>query len=421
MLEETGTPAESPLPPAILRGLGDRSYDKRKLAALEVTSLIKNLQEAGERDRISNVVNLLAQEFTRSRNVHHRKGGLIGLAACAIGLVPDIDRFLHLLIPPVLECFDDPESRVCYYACESLYNISKVARTSVLRYFNQIFDGLCKLFAHVDTDVKNGANLLDRLVKDIVTESDTFDVQSFIPLLQKHIRRTKPYIRQLLVGWILVLNAVPDINMLDYLPDFLDGLINMLSDINREIKQSADNALSEFLREIMEAEVVEFGPMVNILVAQCHSLERSHRLCALRWLNDFIILGKQRLLLFYSSMLNSIMHCISDQETQINQAAKSANTDLMNLIQTTTENIQLKPLLNILISELTSEHITTRISSLLWIKMLHEKNSTEMNKLISVDLLPLLLKTISDDSDDVVLINLQVILFLFLFFLLCSC
>jgi len=211
MIEEEG----SSLPPAILRGLGDRSYDKRKAAALEVTALIKSCQEGGERDRISSVINLLAQEFARSRNVHHRKGGLIGLAASAIGLVPEIDRFLHLLIPPVLECFDDPESRVCYYACESLYNISKVARTSVLRYFNQIFDGLCKLFAHVDVDVKNGANLLDRLIKDIVTETETFDIEAFIPLLQKHIKRTKPYIRQLLVGWIIVLDAVPDINMLD--------------------------------------------------------------------------------------------------------------------------------------------------------------------------------------------------------------
>ena len=44
-----------------------------------------------------------------------------------------------------------------------------------------------------------------------------------------------------------------------------------LSDGNREIKQAADNALAEFLREIKEAEVVEFGPMVNILVDQCHS------------------------------------------------------------------------------------------------------------------------------------------------------
>jgi vacuole morphology and inheritance protein 14 len=137
---------------------------------------------------------------------------------------------------------------------------------NILRFFNQIFDGLCKLFAHVDIDVKNGANLLDRLIKDIVTETESFDIENFIPLLQKHIKKTKPYIRQLLVGWIMVLNAVPGINMLDYLPEFLDGLFNMLSDGNREIRQAADNALSEFLREIKEADVVEFGPMVNILV-----------------------------------------------------------------------------------------------------------------------------------------------------------
>jgi len=58
-----------------------------------------------------------------------------------------------------------------------------VARGSILRYFNQIFDGLTKLFADVDVDVKNGANLLDRLVKDIVTESESFHVEHFLPLL----------------------------------------------------------------------------------------------------------------------------------------------------------------------------------------------------------------------------------------------
>ena len=70
----------------------------------------------------------------------------------------------------------------------------------------------------MDVDVKNGANLLDRLVKDIVTESESFDVDKFIPLLQKYIRMTNPYIRQLMVGWITVLDSVPDIDMLDYLP-----------------------------------------------------------------------------------------------------------------------------------------------------------------------------------------------------------
>lgn len=32
-----------------------------------------------------------------------------------------------------------------------------------------------------------------------------------------------PYVRQFLVGWITVLDSVPDIDMLGFLPDFLDG------------------------------------------------------------------------------------------------------------------------------------------------------------------------------------------------------
>jgi len=115
--------------------------------------------------------------------------------------------------------------------------------------------------------LQSGANLLDRLVKDIVTDSDSFDIENFIPLLQKHIGRPKPYIRQLLVSWLTVLDAVPDINLLDYLPEFLDGLFKMLSDTNKEIVQSAGNVLNEFLSEIKSADVVEFGPMVIILVS----------------------------------------------------------------------------------------------------------------------------------------------------------
>jgi vacuole morphology and inheritance protein 14 len=55
-----------------------------------------------------------------------------------------------------------------------------------------------------------------------------------------------------------------------------------LSDGNREIKQAADNALADFLKEIKEAEVLEFGPMVTILVNQCRSKEKANRY-ALLW------------------------------------------------------------------------------------------------------------------------------------------
>ena len=54
---------------------------------------------------------------------------------------------MHLpeLVQPVLTCFEDQDARVRYYACESLYNISKMARGAVLVFFNSIFDGLCKV------------------------------------------------------------------------------------------------------------------------------------------------------------------------------------------------------------------------------------------------------------------------------------
>jgi vacuole morphology and inheritance protein 14 len=399
----------SVLSPAILRGLGDRSYDKRKAATVMVQATVKALYENNQKEKIVAIINVLASDFSRAPHVNQRKGGVNGLAGIAVGLTGSkIDQFLHYLVPPVLECFDDPESRVCYYAAESLYNIAKVARTYILRYFNQIFDGLCKLFAHVDNDVKNAAALLDRLIKDIVTQTDSFDIESFIPLLQKHIKRTKPYIRQLLVSWIIVLDTVPDINMLDYLPDFLDGLFNMLGDGNREIKLSANNALSEFLREINEAEAVELGPMVPILVQQCRSKERSNRLTAMTWMTEFIYLGNTRLLPFYAGILSSIMYCISDAEPDVCEKTRQANQRLMALVNSTDELFELEPFLHTLTMELLSEHVSTRVAALHWIHMLHEKDSQEMNKSIG-DLLPALLKAVSDSADEVVLMNLQVL------------
>ena len=56
------------------------------------------MQESGDKDRITSVVILLAQDFCKSRNMNHRKGGLIGLAAASIGMAPDIDLYLHLLV-----------------------------------------------------------------------------------------------------------------------------------------------------------------------------------------------------------------------------------------------------------------------------------------------------------------------------------
>lgn len=164
----------------------------------------------------------------------------------------------------------------------------------------------------------------------------------------------------------------------------------------------------EFLKEIKEAEVVEFGPMVNILVGQCRSKEKATRLTAMTWITEFIELGGIRLINFYAGILGSIMHCISDIELDIRQQTKVANNGLLVLVKTTAEAFELNPLLHTLTVELLSEHVTTRVAALNWINMLHEKDAAEVNKSIG-DLLPALLKAISDSADEVVLINLQVL------------
>ncbi|CAL5354763.1 unnamed protein product [Camellia sinensis] len=66
--------ALSVIPPAVLRNLSDKLYEKRKNAALEIEGIVKQLAAAGEHDKITAGINLLANEFTYSAQVNHRKG-----------------------------------------------------------------------------------------------------------------------------------------------------------------------------------------------------------------------------------------------------------------------------------------------------------------------------------------------------------
>lgn len=398
----------------VQRSLGDRSNEKRRMAATEIEALVKSLAENNNLPAVEAIIQVLSKDFCTSMNANYRKGGVVGLAATAIGLQSVTSKFLPSLLPAVLHCFDDPDSRVRYYACESLYNMAKASRVAILDNFNQIFEGLTKLFADVDVDVKNGANLLDRLMKDIIASADpsSFQVDMFLPVMQNYIRRTNPYIRQLIVGWISLLDSLPDVSMLDFLPEVLDGLFNMLSDSNREIRQAADATLSDFLRELSASEVLEFGPVVSLLVFQCQSLERLNRLTAITWIAELThhpLSGGDSLLPFCPQILFAILSCISDKETEIRLIAERTNGDLLQLVQETKGEFELSPLLETINKELMQKQdVPTKMASLRWVNMLMEKRTADMFSFTST-LLPVMLHTLSDSSDQVVLLDLQVL------------
>ncbi|XP_028113954.1 protein VAC14 homolog isoform X5 [Camellia sinensis] len=89
--------ALSVIPPAVLRNLSDKLYEKRKNAALEIEGIVKQLAAAGEHDKITAVINLLANEFTYSAQVNHRKGGLIGLATATVALTGEAAQHLEAI------------------------------------------------------------------------------------------------------------------------------------------------------------------------------------------------------------------------------------------------------------------------------------------------------------------------------------
>jgi vacuole morphology and inheritance protein 14 len=126
-----------------------------------------------------------------------------------------------------------------------------------------------------------------------------------------------PFVRQFLVGWITVLDSVPEIDMLGFLPDFLDGLFNMLSDSSHEIRQQADTALAEFLQEIKNAPSVDYGRMVEILVQRAASADEFTRLTSITWVNEFVKLGGEHLVPYYGDILGAILPAISDKEEKI--------------------------------------------------------------------------------------------------------
>ncbi|KAJ1548725.1 hypothetical protein HK405_000048, partial [Cladochytrium tenue] len=296
------------LPPTILRGLNDKAYERRKTAALEVERLVREaLSSKDQMGLVPAIINSLVQELVYKDSTHARAGGLIALAAASIALgSADLGAFLDMIVPPALSCFSDPDARVRYYACEGMYNVAKVARGD--------------LAADSDSSVKTGAELLDRLIKDIVCERSTyypqegeisdhplaapddgrgddekyrqpygselsdlssadgrrfpatpfvppapgstvllsgmrpttFNLVRFIPLLAERIQTVNPSTRMFLVQWIMTLDSVPDLELIGYLPDFMDGLFSYLSDPNVDVRFAALNCLAELLKELQD-------------------------------------------------------------------------------------------------------------------------------------------------------------------------
>lgn len=84
-----------------------------------------------------------------------------------------------------------------------------------------------------------------------------FSLARFIPLLEERIHVLNPFTRQFLVAWLSLLDTIPDLELVHYLPSFLGGLLKFLGDQNRDVYIATQGLLERLLAEIVKVAKVK--------------------------------------------------------------------------------------------------------------------------------------------------------------------
>lgn len=338
-----------------------------------------------------------------------------------------------------------------------------------------------------------------------------------------------PFTRMFLVNWITVLDSIPDLELISYLPAFLKGLIQFLSDPNDDVRTATQQALNGFLQDIRrttdvkkmvqqrrrESQVIEsdsasghskppegqdgiispigrislserlpedydatddwvpgqdvhidYPSIISILIPLLSDNGTSFRgkvnvdqlipLTALRWIDELFSICPEDLLPFTPRLLEKVLPSLAQSSTNLGQAAQKVNENLSQLImslpnvspagppptrstatprigsisgasvtsgddkesgsgskETQSQENMSDPFdyfatVNSLTLQFLNEHEETRVAAFEWLIMLHKKAP---NKILTIDdgTFPLLLKTLSDPSEKVVICDLQLL------------
>jgi hypothetical protein len=86
-----------------------------------------------------------------------------------------------------------------------------------------------------------------------------FSLAKFIPLLKERIHVISPFTRIFLVSWLTLLDTIPDLELVYYLPAFLAGLFKFLSDPNKDVHTATQGLLERFLGEIKKIARIKRG------------------------------------------------------------------------------------------------------------------------------------------------------------------
>jgi len=170
--------------------------------------------------------------------------------------------------------------------------------------------------------------------------------------------------------------------------------------------------LQEFLREIRDADTINYAPIVHVLAQHSSSQDKFSRLTAVTWIHTLISHGREKLLPFAAKVLDCVLSSLSHSEDEIRVASSRADETLRKLLQTSNEEkFEMHTLMHSLSSHLGSSHVGTLIASLDWVHMLLRKSAPRVMQLSS-QIWPALFKCLSNPSEDVVRLDIEALAYM---------
>ncbi|TIA88646.1 hypothetical protein E3P81_03381 [Wallemia ichthyophaga] len=395
------------------RSLYDQKYERRKSAALELEKQLKEFLFKNETNKIKLIIDQLASSFNKENHSNIKNGGLIGLAAAAVALDDQLIHYLDIIIKPILSCFNDIDPRIRYFTCESMYNIAKVSRSNLLPHFDQIFDCLNKLSSDSELSVKNGSELLDRLIKDIVTESySQFNLNHFIQLLSKRIYVVSPFTRMFLLSWISLFDSINSNDLISHLPKILDALLRYLSDSSPDVRSATQSLLNNFLSNIQSNQSQpNYFELAETLFNHLNSQDEVIQFSAIHWLSSLFDSAPSLLIPLTPRLIPTILPYLSHHNPHTQHLVDQLNSKLFNIIKGSLhsiENFDYQLTLSNLTLQLLNDNVQTRVAALDWMLMLQSISPQEIFSLDDATF-PALLKTLSDPSEHVIKRNLRLL------------